>query len=165
MNHWRIFIIMLVASAMLSLQNASAQTKPANKNNSGTKFKNKITPPKLTTSLGILKETVTVSIDQAKAVIGSTLKVTDDKNNPYTITYYQLLYKQKIMTEDEKTGKQSPSQKTVSQSFKSTPLAASWVKRLSEDFAAGEELLFFDIIVKDNQGHLFYAPALQIKLK
>ena len=165
MQHRLKILGVLIFTLIGGYQIAFAQTKPAVNTTTTTKYKTKIVPPKLKTSLGILTDTATVSLDQAKAVIGTGLKVTDDKNNTYIITHYQLLYKQKIMNEDEKTGKQFPSQKTVSQTFRQTPLSAAWVKRLQEDFAKGEEVLFFDIIVKNAQGQLFFAPSLKLQLK
>lgn len=125
----------------------------------------KIKPPKLFTVLGIAKDSVVMPVEQAKALIGASLKVTDDKNNPLTVTYYQFLYKRKAMTEDEETGKFSPTTSIASDYFTSTPLPEKWVRIIKEDLIAGEELYFFDVIAKDAQGHPFYAPNVKIITK
>ncbi len=122
----------------------------------------KIKAPKLKTSLGIFSDSVNITVDKAKAILATSLKVTDEKNTALTITYYQLLYKQNVTTENEETGKISPVQKFTSEIFRSTPLPPGWVNRIREDLTAGEELYFFDIIAKDEQGHIFYAPNLKI---
>ena len=125
----------------------------------------KIKPPKLTTVLGIAKDSVVLPVEQAKALIGASLKVTDDKNNPLTVTYYQFLYKRKAITEDEETGKLSPTTSIASDYFTSTPLPEKWIRIIKEDLIAGEELYFFDVIAKDAQGHPFYAPNVKIITK
>ena len=125
----------------------------------------KIKPPKLFTVLGVAKDSVVMPVDQAKALIGASLKVTDDKNNPLTVTYYQFLYKRKAMTEDEESGKFSPTYSSASDYFTSTPLPVKWTNIIKENLVAGEELYFFDVIAKDAQGHPFYAPNVKIITK
>jgi len=125
----------------------------------------KIKPPKLFTVLGIAKDSVVMPVEQAKALIGASLKVTDDKNNTLTVTYYQFLYKRKAMTEDEETGKLSPTTSIASDYFTSTPLPEKWTRIIKQELTSGEELYFFDIIAKDAQGHPFYAPSLKIITK
>jgi len=139
-----------------------AQQKPAAKK---TNTAIKIKPPKLFTVLGVAKDSVVMPVDQAKALIGASLKVTDDKNNPLTITYYQFLYKRKAMTEDEETGKFTPTFSIASDYFTATPLPIKWTNIIKESLVAGEELYFFDVIAKDAQGHPFYAPNVKIITK
>lgn len=143
--------------------NAVAQTKPAKP---VTQAVQKFKPPKLYTSLGSKKDTIiTVSIDEAIALISQQLAVTDDKKGVYSISSYQCLYKRKAVTEDEESGKVSPITSIVVQRFSTTPLSEIWRKTISEQLKAGEEISFFDIVVKDAQNHLMFAPALKIVVR
>ena len=149
------FLMAIVFS--ISLCNAFAQTKPAT-------FK-KFTPPKLTSLLGIRSDTATVYKEEAVQLVKLPLKVTDDKKAPYTVTSYRFMYRKRAVTEDEESGKVSPIVSTVGDSFKATPLPALWSNIISQDLKPGEELLFFDIIVKDAQGRIMFAPTINIKVK
>lgn len=126
----------------------------------------KIKPPHLTTSMGVLKDSLcTIPLDQAKALLGAPLKVIDDKNNLLTVTYYQFIYKSKAIVMDEVTGKYKQTSSIASDYFTSTPLPQKWIKIIREELIAGEEVYFFDIIAKDKDGHVFYAPNLKIITK
>ena len=125
----------------------------------------KIKPPKMTTTIGVLKDSAVAPVEQLKALIGSPLKVTDAQNQSLTVTYYQLLYIRKALTEDEETGKISSTKTQVSDFFTQAPLPQKWVKLFREELLPGEELYFFDIIVKDKAGHVFYAPNLRLMTK
>jgi hypothetical protein len=125
----------------------------------------KYTPPKLTSMLGIRSDSVTVVLQEALQLVKLPLKVTDAQKNTYTISSYQAMYKKRAVTEDERTGKAIPIMSTVIDNFKTTPLSPIWIKILTEQLRAGEELYFFDIVVKDAQGRLMFAPALKIKVK
>ena len=123
------------------------------------------TQPKLTSMLGIRSDSVTVLLEEAVQLVKLPLKVTDDKKNVYTISSYQAMYKRKGVTEDEASGKVTPTVNPVIDNFKTTPLSPIWIKILTEQLRAGEELYFFDIVVKDSQGRLMFAPELKIKVK
>ena len=152
---------LLVLVVVLLCNNLQAQnTKPAT-----SKTFQKFTPPKLTTALGIRTDSAVVEREEALQLVTLPLKITDAKKNVYTISSYQVTYKRKAVTEDEETGKVSPIMSNVSQLFKETPLPALWKNILTEQMRPGEELYFFDIIVKDAQGRVMYAPALSIKIK
>jgi hypothetical protein len=125
----------------------------------------KYTPPKLTSQLGIRSDSVTVVIEEALQLIKLPLKVTDDKKNAYTISSYRAMYKKRAVTEDERTGKAIPIMSQVIENFKTTPLSPIWIKILTEQLRTGEELYFFDIVVKDTEGRLMFAPELKIKVK
>ena len=125
----------------------------------------KFTPPKLISMLGIRSDSAVVFREEAMQLINLPLKVTDDKKGIYTITSYQVMYKRKGVTEDEQTGKVSPVTSTASDIFRTTPLPPLWIKILTEQMRAGEELYFFDIVAKDAQGRLMFAPELRIKVK
>ena len=151
--------ILFLIAVFFSVQLSFAQ-KPTPKGEK--KYATPVKPPVLKTQIGILSDSVPAPVDQVKALLGAPLKVTDVNNQPLTVTYYQFLYKRKAVREDEKTGKVIPTTSTVSDYFTSTPLPEKWIKIIREELVAGEELYFFDIIVKDKQGKPFYAPNLKI---
>ena len=122
-------------------------------------------PPKLTTLLGIRTDTATVFIEEARQLIRLPLKITDDKKNIYSISSYQFMYNRKAVTEDEETGKASPTKSMVNDLFRSTPLPDRWKNVITEQLKIGEELYFYDIIVKDATGHLMFAPTVKIIVK
>lgn len=127
----------------------------------------KFTPPKLTSMLGIRSgDSVVVVVEEALQLVRLPLRITDDKKNVYSISSYQAMYKKRGVTESEDmSGKTSPVFSTVINNFKSTPLPPLWVKSISETLRSGEELYFFDIVVKDAEGKLMFAPNLRIKIK
>ena len=125
----------------------------------------KFTPPKLTSMLGIRKDTASVYLEEAVQLVKLPLKVTDEKKNTYTISSYQCMYKRRAVTEDEQTGKVTPVISNVSDLFRETPLSAIWIKTLTEQMRPGEELHFFDIVAKDAQGRFMFAPELRILIK
>ncbi len=147
----QIFFLCLLLSGMQVM----AQTKPAT-----APYK----VPKLYTQLGEFRDSVSISAAAAENSIGQTLKVFDDKKGVYTISSYQFLYKKKGVTENEETGKVSPTSTIVSQRFKTTPLPQIWIDNVREEVKSGEELFFFDVIAKDAQGRVMYAPDFKIKV-
>lgn len=122
----------------------------------------KIKVPKLISTLGIFKDSVVLKTEQVKAILGTPILVKDDKNNAYKVVYYQFAYTRKAFTEDEKTGKISPTTSLATDYFTSTPLPERWVRIIKEDIQPGEQLFFCDIIVKDSSGRSFYAPNIKI---
>ena len=153
--------IFLFALILLS-SNCFSQTK-TNKESVKTI---KIKPPHLITSMGVLKDSInTTPLDQVKALLGAPLKVTDDKNNILTVTYYQFYYKSIAIVQDEKTGKYKQTYSIAADYFTSSPLPEKWTKIIRDELVSGEELFFFDIVAKDKDGHIFYAPNLKIITK
>lgn len=143
---------------------AISQTKPAKP--AVTPAVQKFKPPKLYTSLGVKKDTIiTAGVDETTVLINQSLSVTDDKKAAYIITSYQCLYKRKAVTEDEESGKVSPTTSIVVQQFRTTPLSEIWRKTISEQLKPGEEITFFDIVVKDAQNRLMFAPSVKIIVK
>ena len=158
-----ILIVLTFGLSAVFAQKPKPQTKPiAAKPRSFQKY----TPPKLTSMLGIRSDSVTVVLEEALQLVKLPLRVTDDKKNVYTISSYQAMYKRKAVTEDdEMSGKVTPITSTVIDNFKTTPLSPIWIKTLTEQLRIGEEIYFFDIVVKDAQGRLMFAPELRIKVK
>ena len=151
----KFFKLLLLAIVLLSSQQLLAQTKPA-----PVKFK----PPKLFTQMGGFRDSVTLSVAEAENIINQPLKIFDDKKGLYTISSYQFLYRRKVVTEDEATGKPIPTSSMVAGTFKVTPMPQIWVNSVKEQVRPGEELYFFDIIAKDAQGRVMYAPDFKIKV-
>jgi len=151
----KFFKLLLLAFVLLSSQQLLAQTKPA-----PVKFK----PPKLFTQMGGFRDSVTLTVPEAENIINQPLKIFDDKKGLYSISSYQFLYRRKVVTEDETTGQPIPTSSMVAGTFKVTPLPDIWVNSVKEQVRPGEELYFFDIIAKDAQGRVMYAPDFKIKV-
>jgi hypothetical protein len=120
--------------------------------------------PVVKTSLGSYSANSTISADEAKKLIVLPLVVTDNNNKSYPIESYQFLYKKKSVMEDKNTGKKAYAFTPSSDLFKSSPLPASWISKIS-DLQKDEELSFFDIQVKDEKGNKFFAPDLKLKIQ
>jgi hypothetical protein len=137
-----------------------AQHTPA-KPNLYAKFK----VPKLICSLGGYKDSSFVSPQITDAIMGAKLNVVDAKNVAYTLSSYQFLYRKIVVSEDEASGKAYNTTSVKSSFFKTTPLPAIWLSMVRENLRPGEEIVFFDIIVKDAQGRVMYAPNLKLTVK
>jgi hypothetical protein len=157
MRYTKFVIIMLLTCATFKNY---AQVKPA-KPTLYAKFK----VPKLICSLGGYKDSSFVSPQIADAVIGAKLNVVDAKNVVYTLSSYQFLYKKIVVSENEETGKPYNTTSVKSSLFKVSPLPAMWLSAVRENLRPGEEIIFFDIIVKDAQGRVMYAPNLKLTVK
>jgi hypothetical protein len=121
--------------------------------------------PKLIASIGNYKDTMFISKLEADAVIGAALKVKTLKNENYVVTSYHFLYKKIVTSEDEETGKAYATTTNKSSMFKTTPLPPNWLAAVRENLKPGEDLIFFDIIAKDPQGRVMYAPIIKLTVK
>ena len=125
-----------------------------------------VKPPVLKTIIGKYGNNAVVSIDEAKTILSMPLVITDVTHNTYPISSYSFLFKRKGIIEDEETGKRSSAFTTVADKFSNTPLPQLWITNINDGgFVKDEEFYFFDIIVKDGKGRLFYAPDLKIKIQ
>lgn len=155
--------IILLSFFTFSLQTLCAQ-KPAARPAASIVQKSKL--PILTTHLGPIKDSVVkMSANIVKSIIDARLVITDDKGNEYKLTYYEFLYKRIAIKEDEATGKISPTTTISADHFTTSPLPSLWKKIIKEELKPGEELYFFDIIVKNAQGVSMYAPTLKILIQ
>ena len=102
------------------------------------------------------------SAEMAKQVLTLPLKIIDNKDVEYKLSSYQFSYKRIGVTEDEETGKVSPQTDIAADRFTVTPLPEIWQSNIKESLHKGEELFFFDVIVFDKKGKLFFAPELKI---
>jgi hypothetical protein len=148
----KFFFLAIMCSFLVMIATAQKTTKPAQK------FK----PPALHTSLGTYRDSVTIPVQEAERIIALPLMIYDAKKVGYIVSSYNFLYKRRVVTEDEKTGKVSPASSISSSLFTATPLPALWVDQVREKLKPGEELYFFDVIAKDAQGRVMYAPNLKI---
>ncbi len=126
-----------------------------------TKFK----PPVVKTFLGKNEKETTVTVDEANQLVNLPLKISDDKNNVYTIISYQFLYRKKSVIENEENGKRENVFTITADRFKSTPLPKVWQDNISGGLQKDEELYFFDIVVNDKLNRKFFAPNLKIIVK
>ncbi len=149
MKHIKLFLVLVLVAAVTQVQ---AQAKPV------AKYK----VPALFTQLGGFRDSVNISVQEAENIIGEPLKIFDDKKGVYSISSYQFLYRKRGVTENEETGKVTPVTSIVSNRFKVTPLPDTWASQVKEQVKPGEELFFFDVIAKDAQGRIMYAPNLKI---
>ena len=125
----------------------------------------KFKPPKLTCVLGSYADSATVYVEEAVQLVNLPLRITDDKKTAYVISSYQVMYKRKAVTENEETKEVTQIMSPVADHFSQTPLPPIWRKILNEQLKPGEELYFFDIVAKDPQGRLMFAPDLKLKIK
>ena len=152
--------ILCFAVTLVFLGNVShAQNKTVNSTSNYKGFK----APKLTTVIGEYKDSVQLTVEEAKKLLSLPIKISDGKNS-YKVSSYQFLYRKKNFIQDE-SGRTAITNGTVSQLFRETPLDAIWIKTIREDLKSGEQLYFFDIIVKDGQGRVMYAPDVKIMVK
>lgn len=149
MKYLKFFLLAAVIS--ISIQ-ASAQVKPV------AKFK----PPKLYTQIGIYRDTVTITVTEAEQLIAQPLKIFDAKKTAYSLLSYMFVYRQIGVTEDEKTGKISPTYTIKADIFKQTPLPQNWSANLKELIKPGDEIEFVEVIAKDAKGIVMYSGNLKI---
>jgi hypothetical protein len=149
--------IVLLLFIIAAGNNVMAQTKPV---------KNKFKPPVVKTYLGKIFGTANIlPVMDGLQIIDSSLKVVDAKGNLYTITYYQFAFKRVGVSEDDSTGKVVPESDYAADHFTTTPLPDLWRNTIKQTLTAGEDIHFFDIIVKDSKEHFFYAPQLKISFR
>ena len=125
----------------------------------------KFKPPVVKSFLGMDTNGAAVTEDEAGQLITLPLKISDDQNHIYSIDSYHFLYKRKGVIEDEESGRKQVAFTTVADVFKITPLPKIWIENIQNGFQKGEEIYFFDIVVKDKTGRKFFAPDLKITIQ
>lgn len=131
---------------------------------SGLKSTAQTKPVKLYTQLGAHRDSAIVTVAEAESIIGQGLKIFDEKKNSYQLSSYIFLFKRVAVTEDEQTGKTSPTSSLAAQTFKQSPLPQNWINQVREQVKPGDELQFADVIVKDAKGKLLYSRTLTLKV-
>lgn len=122
-------------------------------------------PPAVKVFLGDIGSDSIVNVQSAAANLPLALKITDAKGTVYPIESYQFVYTKKGVIKDEETGKIEPTSTIQSSRFFNSPLPKIWSDNISNSIHPGEELYFFDIVVKDKQGRKFFATPLKFILK
>lgn len=125
----------------------------------------KFKPPKVKTAWGRCVDSIGITKEEAAQLLSIPLRITDAQNKAYTIASYQVAYTRVTVTEDEATGKVLPSTEMVSDRFTVTPLPELWQNNIKTRLKKGEKFYFFDVIVKDAQGRLFFAPDLKVQIQ
>ena len=125
----------------------------------------KFKQPKLTISLGGFKDSSFISPTQLEQIIILPLKIVDAKNEEKIISTYNIVYRKIVTSEDEETGKTYSTTSVKNALLRVTPLPNTWVNALTENPKPREEIIFYDIIVKDKQGNLMFAPTLKLYIK
>lgn len=116
--------------------------------------------PKISVILGGFKDSLKLPVEEIKKIIDKPLIITDGTAMKYKVSSYQVLYRQIAVTEDE-SGKALPTTSVNNARFTESPLSAIWIKVINEELMKGEQIIFFDIIVKDEKGRVMYAPDLK----
>ncbi len=148
----------LMGFTLITCINVNAQrTKP--------QVPNTLKAIKFTSTIGGYKNGDFLAPQLADSIIGMPLKIIDEKNNAYTISSYQFLYRKIVTSEDEATGKTFKTSSVKASLFKTTPLTNIWLNAVREQLKPGEELHFFDIIVKDAKSNAMYAPDIKLTIK
>lgn len=129
-----------------------------------TAFSQKQPLPKISTIFAQYKDTVKLNKEEVAAIIHSSIRVVDEKRVVYTIASYQVAYRRVAFYEDENTGKIHETTSLASERFTTTPLSPVWIKTIQEGVQKGEEIMFFDIIVRDPEGKVRFAPNFMIKV-
>lgn len=127
----------------------------------GPKFK----PPVVQTSLGLHHNGDMVTADEAVRLVALPLEITDKSGVSYAVDTYRFLYRQKNYFRDEETGRPDSTFSIVADRFSATPLPEIWIDNIRARLQKGEQLYFFDIIVKDKQGRIFFAPEIKITVQ
>ena len=147
---------------VLSLIVLTGMAQPPKNGNAKTPVVKKI-KPKLTTRLGNYTDSATIGVDELTALILNPLQIADDKKNAYAITTYGLMYTRQGVTENEDLDKTSPATSSISSRFTTTPFPEIWMNNIRSQLKPGEELYFYDVVVKDAQGKLWFAPNLKLR--
>ena len=125
----------------------------------------KFKPPVVQTVWGDYKNDARVSTEEAVKLLSMPVKIVDSGRHNYTIDNYRFLYRSKSIVENEQTGKKEVSFTVTSDKFTTTPLSKVWIDNIRNGLKQDEQLFFFDVLVKDDQGRLFFAPDLKITLQ
>lgn len=122
-------------------------------------------PPVVKTLIGIRSGFDTVHVEEATQLIGLPLMVKDKNGNTYKIDNYRFLYREKGFIENTETGRPEVNYTMVASRFDNSPLPKVWIENIQQKIKPGEELYFFEILVSDKEGRMFYAPDVRLIIK
>lgn len=143
--------VVMIASIATGLQ-AQQKTEP----------KAKFKPPVVKVFLGGHQNEDSISKETAKILLPLPLQILDNKNIGYTVENYGFLYRKKSFVQNPETGKMEAVYTISADTFTKTPLPKVWIDNVGYKLLKDEEFYFFDIIVKDKEGHHFRAPNFKL---
>jgi hypothetical protein len=118
---------------------------------------------------GLKGNNITITPEIARDVIQKNIVVVDEKRTPMPIVRFSLLYRKFGMaeeeTEDGPTGKPIPTYTTSIGDFTNNKLTPSWITNTTDQLKKGDELVLFDIVIKDANGRNAFAPQLKILIR
>ena len=125
----------------------------------------KFKPPVVQTMWGNSKNEATVTKEEAIRMLSMPIKIVDSGNHIFTVDNYRFLYRSKSIVENEQTGKKEVAFTVTSNKFTATPLSNAWVDNIKNSLKPDEQLFFFDVLVRDDKGRLFFAPDIKITIQ
>lgn len=148
-------LLILMLCALAAFNSLQAQEKPAPK----------VTPPVLQSFWGF-SNGGNLSLEMVLQLIDSSLWVISEKKERMRISRFMVVHRSKDRYEDDETGKirtrfnlQSIEVSNAGQ------LPEKWRKYLYENIKREDELLFADIIVRDQRGEFLKAPDIKIVIQ
>ena len=105
----------------------------------------------------------TVNVRTAKLLLSMPLQITDAQKGTYSIESYRFGYRRKGFAIED--GKAKPNTTLQSALFSQSPLPDIWIRNVGENLRSGDELLFFDILVRDKNGQRYLAPDIKISVQ
>lgn len=128
-------------------------------------FPGKFKVPVVHTTIDKLGDSSKISVDDGKRIVGMPLTITDNKGKEFKVISYQFLYRRIDQIENPESGNVRQEYSVVGDRFDKTPLPKVWVDNIDRQLEAGEELYYFDVLVGDDKGKIFYAPTLRMIIK
>jgi len=148
--------LLLCCLACFSTNDVDAQLKSSKTQKSTPK-----TFPTLKTCIGTFCDSTSMIKEQLKAIIGASLRVTDEKNNNYRIVSYYLRYNKWAQLVNEQTGEIKRGKEDKIEMLYTTPLPAKYQNWINEGLQAGETIEFVNILVTDSKGLNYFAPNIR----
>ena len=157
-------LTVFLLSSLLIISTFS-QSSPRTHSKSTSKSLHPALPLKLKTMLGKNVDGAIISVEEGLQLLDSPLKIIDDKNIPFNILSYNLMYKRKGLIQNDATGRDEVAFTSIGDRFTKTPLSATWIKLIKNTLKKDEQLYFYDIIIKDRMGRKTFAPDLRLEIK
>ena len=95
-----------------------------------------------------------------------TYKVKDQKGNIYQVISFEVMWKRKDISDDEKTGKPKTVFYTVGATLNGNQFSKEWINEFTNYIKAGEQLFFDTILYFDpNKKANYKAPGFVITIQ
>jgi hypothetical protein len=148
--------LLLCCLSFITANQVEAQAKTSNTSKSTPKKF-----PVLKACIGTFCDSSSMSKEQLKAIIGATLRVTDEKNNKYRVVSYYVRYNKWAQLVNEQTGDIKRGKEDKIEMLYTTPLPAKYQNWINEGLQAGEIIEFVNILVTDTKGLNYFAPNIR----